>query len=124
MTRLLRLARNTAGATAVETALLLPVFIAMILGGISAGMFGFAVSNLNLAVEEAARCASVNATVCATSTAITDRAAADYTGPAISPVFTYSTVGCGHTVSATATFSFNLVPGLVNIPLTAKSCYP
>jgi Flp pilus assembly protein TadG len=121
---LLRLARDTAGTTAVETALLLPAFIAMILGGIVVGSLGLAVSSLNLAVEDAARCASVKTTVCTSNTAITDYAKSKYSGPAISPVFTYSTAGCGHTVSATGTYSLNVIPQLMNIPLTAHSCYP
>lgn len=121
---LLRLARDTGGTTAVETALLLPAFIAMILGGIVTGSLGLAVSSLNLAVEDAARCASVKTTVCTSSTAITDYAKARYSGPAISPVFTYSTAGCGHTVSATGTFSLKVIPQLMNVPLTAHACYP
>jgi Flp pilus assembly protein TadG len=121
---LLSLRRNIAGGTAVETALLLPAFLTMILGGIAAGSIGFTVSSLNYAVEAAARCASVQTTVCTSSTAITTYAASKYSGPRVSPVFTYSTSGCGHTVSARATFSLNLVPQLLNLPLTATSCYP
>jgi Flp pilus assembly protein TadG len=124
MRTLVRLAPDTRGTTAVETALLLPAFIAMILGGIVAGSLGLAVSSLNLAVEDAARCASVKTTVCTSNTTITDYAKAKYSGPAISPVFTYSTAGCGHTVSATGTFALNVIPQLVNVPLSATACYP
>jgi Flp pilus assembly protein TadG len=125
LTCLTGLARNVGGATAVETALLLPVFFLMVFGGMATATFGWAVSSLHFAVEDAARCASVKTTVCTSNTTITTYAAAKYTGPPISPTFTYSTAGCGHTVRATGTFSFNaIVPQLMNVPVSATSCFP
>jgi len=116
--------RHEAGATAVEFALVIPIFVAMVMGGMEIATVGFAAASLHFAVEDAARCASVQTTVCVSPAAITSFATTHYAGPKISPVFSYSTGGCGHTVSATATFSLNLIPQMVNIPLTATACYP
>lgn len=121
---LLNAARDPSGTTAVELALVLPAFILMILGGMATASLGFAAASLNFAVEDAARCASVRTTVCTSAAAIRTYAEAHYSGPAISPVFTYSTAGCGHTVSATGTFAFNVIPQLMNVPITATACYP
>jgi hypothetical protein len=91
----------------------------------AAASFGGAVASLHFAVEDAARCASVKTTVCTSSTTIASYAATRYTGPSISPTFTYSTAGCGHTVTGTGTFSFNaIVPQLMSIPVSAKACFP
>jgi Flp pilus assembly protein TadG len=120
----LNLIRNDRGAAAVELALVLPVFILMVLGGVATASLGFAVSSLHFAVEDAARCASVKTTVCTSAATITAYAAKQYLGPGISPVFSYSTAGCGHTVSATGTISLNLIPQLANIPISATACYP
>lgn len=116
--------RQDAGTAAVEFALIIPVFVAMVLGGMEIATLGFAAASLHFAVEDAARCASVQTTVCTDQTATKSFAAAHYAGPSISPVFTYSPSGCGHIVSATGTLSLNLVPQLVDVPLSATACYP
>ncbi|HEX4710276.1 TadE/TadG family type IV pilus assembly protein [Phenylobacterium sp.] len=118
------MARDDRGATAVEFALVLPAFILMILGGMATATLGFAASSLHFAVEDAARCAAVKTTVCTNAAATQTYAAARYQGPAISPVFTATTAGCGHTVSATGVFSVNVIPQLLNVPLSATACYP
>ncbi|MDB5428616.1 MAG: hypothetical protein JWR47_434 [Phenylobacterium sp.] len=112
------------GATAIEFALVLPAFILMILGGMATATLGFAVSSLHFAVEDAARCAAVKTTVCTNAASTQTYAARAYQGPAISPVFSATTAGCGHTVSATGVYSVNVIPQLLNVPLSATACYP
>jgi Flp pilus assembly protein TadG len=123
-TLLQRLGRDERGATAVEYGFVLPVFILMILGGIWASLLTFSVSSLDLAVQSAARCMSVDANTCGTPTATTAYAQSRYAGPAISPVFQATTAGCGHTVTAQATYDLNLLPGLPSVPLSVSACYP
>jgi Flp pilus assembly protein TadG len=112
------------GATALEFALVLPVFILLVFGSLSAATLGFSVASMNYAVEEAARCAAVKSTACLTPSATATYAKTRYMGPSISPVFTYTTDGCGNTVKGTATFSLDLVPAFSNVPLSTSACYP
>lgn len=112
------------GGTAVEYAMVLPAFITLIVGGLCAGNLAFAANSLHYAVEDAARCASVNSTVCTSTSAIATYAQGRYFGPQISPSFNYSTAGCGHTVSATATYPIILAAATLNVPISASACYP
>ena len=112
------------GASAVEFAIVLPVFILLVLGSISAALLTFSVSSLNYAVEDAARCAAVNKTLCSNAGTTVKYARKRYAGPPITAVFAYSTAGCGNTVTATGTFSLDIVPELSQIPLKASACHP
>ncbi len=115
---------NNRGTAAIELALVLPMFVLLILGSLGAASLGFSVASMNYAVEEAARCAAVNKTLCSTPVSTVLYAQAHYSGPSISPVFAYTTSGCGNTVTATATYSFNLVPQFTNVPLSVSACRP
>ena len=112
------------GASAVEFALVLPVFLLLVLGAMSAATLGFSVASMNYAVEEAARCAAVKKAACLTPSDTATFATSKYVGPSVSPVFTYTTAGCGNTVTGTATFSLNLVPAFHSVPLSTSACYP
>jgi Flp pilus assembly protein TadG len=127
MTRLRPLRRfgaDRGGATAVELAFALPVLLSMILGGIWAAMLGLSITSLHYSVEQAARCAAVNAQLCGDPGAVATFAQSRYAGPNIAPAFSYSTGGCGHVVTGQATFDLNIVPGVPNVPLSATACYP
>jgi Flp pilus assembly protein TadG len=127
MRRLVRLrvfACDRSGATAIEYALVMPLLAMMILGGIWAGLLTFSVSSLQMATQSAARCFAVNTSQCGTPSSAQTFAQTRYAGPNISPVFTASYGGCGHTVAAQANFDLNIVPGISTIPLTATACYP
>ena len=124
LARLRRFGAATSGASAVEFALVLPAFVLLVLGSISAATLGFSVASMNYAVEEAARCAAVKKAACLTPADIAKYARAQYVGPAVSPVFTYSTAGCGNTVTGTATYSLDLVPQFTNVPLSTAACHP
>jgi Flp pilus assembly protein TadG len=120
---ILRLWRARSGAAAVELALVMPAFITMMVGGVYIGQMLFAANSMHYAVEVAARCAAVKTTVCTDSTSTTNYASNHYAGP-VTPSFSYSATGCGHTVSATANYSVNYGLGAVTVPLSASSCYP
>jgi Flp pilus assembly protein TadG len=119
-----RLRGDERGATAVEYGFVLPILIIMILGGIWASLLTFSVSSLDMAAQSAARCMAVDANTCGTPTDTATYAQSRYAGPNISPVFTASATGCGHTVTAQATFNLNIIPGITNLPLSVSACYP
>ena len=118
-----RLWADRGGASAVEFAIVLPVFILLVLGSISAALLVFSISSLNYAVEDAARCAAVNKTLCSNAGDIVEYARDRYAGPPITPEFTYSTAGCGNTVTGTGTFSMDIIPEISKVPLKASACH-
>ena len=81
-------------------------------------------SSMHFAVQEAARCASVKTTICSDSASTVTYAQARYQGPIISPVFSYNTSGCGHTVNGTATFTLVAIITSVSVPISVTACYP
>ena len=107
-----------AGATAVEFALILPALAALLVGGLYTSAAG-----LHNAVEQAARCYSVNANSCGSSASAQTYAQSQYYGIS-SPTFTATTTGCGHQVKATLTIAFNAVVTHVSVPLSATACFP
>lgn len=115
---------DQSGATAVEFAFILPVFIVMLFGVMGVSQMAGAASGMHYAVEEAARCFAVNKTTCASSSTTSTFAAGKYLGPDVHPVFVANNTGCGFTVSATATYRLELALTTLNVPLTASACYP
>lgn len=113
------------GATAVEFALVLPPFILLVVGGFYLAGICFAKASLQYSVQAAARCASVNATQCPSTTATATYASSLYLAPGFgAPTFTASSASCGHLVSGSATFAFNTGWATTNVPLTATACFP
>ena len=119
-----RLRSDRQGATALEFALVLPAFVMLVLGVINSAQLAHAISSMNFAVEEAARCSAVDAVACGSATATEAYAATKYLGPAVSPVFDSTNAGCGHSVTATATFDLNVAFFIYEIPLSAAACFP
>jgi Flp pilus assembly protein TadG len=117
---------DTKGATAVEFGLTAPVFFALMFGLIDGGMLLWTQLGLQHATEMAARCASVNKTLCAETTAVKNYASAQALGLAVSPsVFTVAQVSCGSQV--TASYDFGFVAGYYGTPimtLNATACFP
>lgn len=109
------------GATAVEFALVLPPFLMLFLGILSACLAVFAAANLHFAVEGAARCFSINA--CSSDTATRSYAQSLYHGPN-SPTFLASIASCGHQVSGTLNFVLGAGTAQWTIPLSATACFP
>jgi Flp pilus assembly protein TadG len=129
------------GATAVEMAFLLPVFMLFLLGICEFGRALWTQTALQFAVEAAARCAAVSPSLCTapggTTMDVEAYAASQAFGMSIpSSAFTYLPnavcgVASGVTGSGgaqvTASYNFDaVVPQLVpvNVTLSAKSCHP
>jgi Flp pilus assembly protein TadG len=121
---LLKFARCRLGASALEFALVLPAFLLLVVGGINAALMVFTLASMHFAVEAGARCASVQTTVCVDAPSTVAFTQAKDFSPAAQPTFTYSTAGCGHTVTGTATFVFNIGLAQTNVPLSASACFP
>lgn len=117
--------RNTGGSPAVEFAVVAPVFLAMMIGTIYASVLFFVDGSLQNAVEDAARCAAVKTNVCPDNSSTQTYALSHFYGSSVlTPTFTASTASCGHTVSATASYSFDFGLKKVAVPISATSCYP
>lgn len=118
-----RFARCEHGSTAVEFGLLLPAFASLVVGTLYTGLCVYSATGLHSAVEQAARCYSVNATLCGSASATETYAQTQYYG-INSPTFTASTPSCGHKVSATVTVALTDVFSSLSIPLSATACFP
>jgi Flp pilus assembly protein TadG len=116
---------NNRGTTAVEYAIVAPIFIGLVVSSFYFYMGLFLVGSLHYAVEEGARCASVKTTVCSDSSTTISYTKSRYYGPAVSPTFTYSpNLSCGNSVSASVNFVANLGLQAVTIPISASACFP
>jgi Flp pilus assembly protein TadG len=120
-----KLVRDESGTTALEFALTAPVFFLFIFGVIEAGLLFWTQVGIQHGAEMAARCASINSTLCPSPNAITSYATQQSFGLTLpASTFTYSTPACGNQVNAIYTFQF---PGLFNLAplnLTAQACFP
>jgi Flp pilus assembly protein TadG len=112
------------GTTAVEFAIIAPVFIAMLIGTFTLCVGLFLIGSLHYAVEEGARCASVKTTICSDAATTIAYAQNHYFGPNVSPTFTYATSACGNSVSASISYSMNVGFRTFIIPVTATACFP
>lgn len=120
------LRRDVRGVTAVEFAITAPVFFVLIFGIIETGLLLWTQMGLQHGVELAARCATVNTTLCNNATNIQSYAAQQSFGLNPSPTtFTFNSVGCGNQVTANYTFDFMtfLFP-MPSILLNAQACFP
>jgi Flp pilus assembly protein TadG len=117
------LTRCDRGSTAVEFALVLPALAMLLVGGLYTGLLMYSVAGLHSAVEQAARCYSVNASQCSSAFAAQTYAQNSYYGVS-GPAFTASIAPCGHQVSATLTFELSAAVASWTVPLTATACFP
>jgi hypothetical protein len=129
--RIAGLARACDGATAVETAFVLPAFLLMLFSIVEGGWLFWTQSTLQFAVETAARCAAVNmplaALPCASASALPSYAGSQAYGMTIPrSTFTFTQPICGYQVTASYVFSFIVseVYPAGTITLTATSCHP
>jgi Flp pilus assembly protein TadG len=126
--RLKVLRLDEGGTTAVEFAIVAPVFIALLVGTISLCIGLFLVGSLHYAVQEGARCASVK-TACQVNGGPDAAATVTYTqnhyfGPSVSPTFTYAAAQCGNSVSASINYSMNVGFKTFTVPISATACFP
>ncbi len=109
------LRRNQQGTTAVEFAIVAPVFIALLLGTLSLCVGLFLIGSLHYACQVAG---------------IPDAAATQtyaqnhYFGPSLSPTFTYAAAACGNSVSASISYSMNVGFRTITVPISATACFP
>jgi len=113
------------GTSAIEFAIVGPVFF-MLLIGIFFLCMGLAVAgSLHYAVEEGARCASVRTTVCSDNDTTIAYTKQHYYGPSSLPSFIYdSGAACGHSVTASINYVMNLGIKQITVPITAAACFP
>jgi Flp pilus assembly protein TadG len=111
------------GTTAVEFAIVSPVFIALVVGMMYTALCLFLVGSLHFAVEDGARCASVRTTVCSDATTTVAYTQSHYFGPS-SPTFTFATPACGKSVSASINYVAQLGLTQFTIPISATACFP
>jgi Flp pilus assembly protein TadG len=103
--------------------LVLPVLAALLIGGLYSGIAVYSAAGLYNAVEQAARCYSVNVSQCSNASATQTYAQSQYYGIG-GPAFTASVQSCGHQVAATVTIPLNAVLANLTIPLGATACFP
>jgi Flp pilus assembly protein TadG len=134
VTRVRQLVADLCGATMVETAIVLPVFLLLIFGVIEGGALMFAQLTLDNAVATAARCAAINTTLCGTQANIQSYTVSQAVGlPNLTTAMVNATACSGNTgntvttVSATYTFTSmvgNYVPYINSLTLKAAAQYP
>jgi Flp pilus assembly protein TadG len=115
---------NQDGTTAVEFAIIAPVFILLIIGTIGLCFALFLVGSLHFAVEDGARCASVKTTICTDATSTIAYTQSRYMGPNVSPTFAYAAATCGNSVSASISYSMDIGLKTFVIPISATACFP
>jgi Flp pilus assembly protein TadG len=118
------LGRDRQGTTAVEFAIVAPVFIALLIGTLALCVALFLVGSLHFAVEDGARCASVKTTICSDAAHTVAYTQSRYFGPNLSPTFTYAAATCGNSVSASISYSMNVGFTTYTIPISATACFP
>jgi Flp pilus assembly protein TadG len=124
--------RNKEATTAVEFAIVAPLFILLVFGTIGLAFVLYLVASLHFAVEDGARCAAVRSTwQCMDSTSTIAYTQSRYMGPNVSPTFTYdvrATCGGagagGSSVTGTVTYSWNIGFTTFVTPISASACYP
>jgi Flp pilus assembly protein TadG len=114
------------GATIIEFAFGLTAFLMLIFGIINISRVLWTLGSLHYAAETAARYASVNSPV--TASTVQTYALNAYYGESLGGTnpFTYSpATGCGNTVTASYTYSLTIpLAGNWSIPLSAAACFP
>lgn len=127
MKKAIQILRDEGGAAALEFAILAPVFFLIIFGIIAFGILFWTQVGLQHGAEMAARCASINTTLCPNGnpSAVTSYAMQQAFGLSLpASTFTYSTPACGNQVSATYTFVMPDILNLSPLTLTAQACFP
>jgi len=127
LSRAPRLLACESGSSAVELGIILSIFVSMLFGIINIAMVLWTLGGMHYAAETAARCAAVGSSSCTTASAIQTYALNQYAGLSLGATnpFSYSATGCGHTVTASYTYSL-VIPliGTYSLPLSAAACSP
>jgi Flp pilus assembly protein TadG len=111
-----KFASSAEGAAAVEFAFVMPVFLALVVGAISASILLYSNVSLQRAAEAAARSFSVSGS----ASAALNYAQGQYHGIG-SPTFTASTPSCGDQVAGTVTIQIEAVLTNFSLPHSATA---
>ena len=113
------------GTSAVEFAIVGPIFIMVLIGIFYLCMCLSVVGSMHYAVEEGARCASVRTMVCTDETSTVAYTRNHYYGPTALPTFTYdAAAACGRSVTASINYVLDIGLRQFNVPITASACFP
>ena len=110
--------------TEIEFALISPALFLFLLGIVEFGRALWTLNALHYSVQEAARCASIDAINCGNAQQIQAFAAGRSGAGFASSVFTASTATCGNKISASYAMPLFIPFGNYSVTLTAQSCYP
>lgn len=119
-------AGDARGASAVEFAITAPIFCMLLVGIVEGGMLLWAQIGLQHGTQMAARCATIDTSVCGSADQIQSYAAQQSYGlNPPSSTFTFSAAACGNQVSAS--YQFSLISNYFGMPalqIRAQSCFP
>jgi Flp pilus assembly protein TadG len=122
--------RNREGTTAVEFAIIAPIFILLVLGTIGLCFALFLIGSLHFAVEDGARCASVKTSICQDIPTTIAYTQSRYLGPNVSPTFTLNPAAAcgpantGNSVTGTVNYTVDIGFRKLVVPISATACYP
>ena len=112
------------GTTALEFAIVAPVFLLLLIGTLYLGMMLLLTGSLYNAVEDGARCAAVKTTICTDSASTIAYAQSRYFGPSPLPIFTYAAAACGQSVSGSVNYVFDFGMTRATVPISVTACHP
>src|SRR6476620_485714 len=123
--------REVSGSVAAEFGLTAPYFLVAVFGIVNAGLLLWTQLGLQHGVEMAARCGSVNTTLCPDNDAIKTYAGTQTLGfPVSASNFTIAPGDCGG-IQVSGNYPYNIFgfvkwggTPLVSINLSAQSCFP
>ena len=113
---------DSRATSAIEFAIVAPVFLALCIGGMYMCMMMWARGSMQEATQVAARCWAINR--CASASSAQDYATSHYYGPTGAPTFTATSAVCGFSVTGALTYSWNLGLSSLDVPLNATACFP
>ena len=118
--------QDTRGASTLEFGITAPLYFMLLAGIVEFGLLFWSQVGLQHGAEMAARCASINSSICPSSSATQAYAAQQSYGlnPPVS-TFTADSAACGSQVTASYPFQFFVSYfGVPSITLNAKACFP
>ena len=119
-----RTSRDRSGNAAVEMAFAAVPLCLFLFAIIGAGQTMWLQNALNASVAEAARCASINPTLCGTEPDIQTYAANLAGAEFDDAIFSWSRTACGNQVTATYPLALTVPFMTVSVNLSAQACYP
>ncbi|HEY6858985.1 MAG TPA: TadE family protein [Pseudolabrys sp.] len=114
------------GTTALEFAIVGPIFILLVIGTIYFCTCLFVIGSIHYAVEEGARCASVRSTTqCTDATTVKAYTQSRYFGPTSPPTLVYDpAAACGRSVSGSINYVVDVGLRQITVPISATACFP